>query len=46
MLSREMDKSTIETRLGESGASLLADAKLSEYASKDWYIIYDEPLPA
>lgn len=46
MLSREMDKGKIEKRLGESGARLLADAKLAEYASKNWYIIYGESLPA
>jgi hypothetical protein len=45
MLARQLDKPRIETRLRESGTSLLGEPKLAANAARNWYILYGEPLP-
>jgi hypothetical protein len=45
MLTRQLDKSRIEQRLRDSGSALVSEAGLKSNASKNWYVLYGEPLP-
>ena len=45
MLSRNLDKGDVEARLRLAGGTLLADSVLVENASKNWTVLYNEPLP-
>jgi hypothetical protein len=43
-LSKRLSKDSILTRL-PAAASLAVDAKLTEAARKNWYVVYGEGLP-
>lgn len=45
MLARQLDKSQIAQRLGDSGARLVSEASLKSHATRNWYVLYGEPLP-
>lgn len=46
MLARRLDRTTIESRLLRSASSLKADPNLAANATRNWYILYGDPLPA
>jgi len=45
VLSRNLDRGAVEARLCSAGSVLLADPSLAAHATKNWAILYNEPLP-
>jgi hypothetical protein len=45
MLARQLDKSQISRRLRDSAAALVSDSNLKSQATRNWYVLWGEPLP-
>lgn len=45
-VSRHLDKAVLARKLTENCSALLSEQDLRQYAEKNWYIVYGEPLPA
>jgi hypothetical protein len=45
-VSRHLDKAVLTRKLTENCSALLSEQDLRQYAEKNWYIVYGEPLPA
>jgi Nucleotidyltransferase of unknown function (DUF6036) len=45
-MARHLDKTAIENRLRDSAGSLIAEPRLKQFATDNWFIIYGQPLPA
>jgi hypothetical protein len=46
LLASHLDKDQLATRLREDGKALAGEGRLREAATKNWYIVYGEPLPS
>jgi hypothetical protein len=46
ILGRELERDALTARLLRNGFRLRAESKLEEAASRNWYILYGQPLPS
>ncbi|HEX4056401.1 MAG TPA: hypothetical protein VHX86_19235 [Tepidisphaeraceae bacterium] len=45
-MARHLDKPVVEDRLRQSAAALMAEPRLAQLATDNWYILFAEQLPA
>ena len=45
-LTPQLQKPVIERRLSEAATNLMANAKWTQDAQRNWYVLYGEPLPS